>query len=521
MNIGDWPAKGWIAGRTPWIFILLLLPIILPIQQCLRRPPIQLPGTNFHSRSLPCDPSGIKLLTDTTGYDAGRGERVIEQQIFDHMLAAIQAARRVVVLDLFLWNAWQGAAPELHRNLSDELADTLIRRKQEIPDLDILVITDPINRVYGNEMPAPFSRMRDAGIAIVFTRLDAMRDSNLLYSPFARAYGRLLCRMPLLRDWLERPRWTDFLSGSATPLSTLQLARLLFFKANHRKVLIADTGSDAPALRLVVSSMNPANASSAHNNLGVQLEGPLAAHALNNELKILSWSLGDGGPDLTALRQRIQKLADDRPYESPIPAPVQCEWLTEQSIRGRIIRMLENTGPGDEVRIGVFYLSNRAIIDALCLAASNGADIRLLLDPNKDAFGRTKNGVPNRPVAAEILRRTRGLRCRIRWADTHGEQYHAKAMTISNPAQNKWQFIGGSANWTRRNLDGFNLEADLYVENLPSLNEQYAEQFDRTWNNTDGLQRSADYEKYADHGLSARWKNLLYRFLEMTGAGTF
>ena len=183
--------------------------------------------------------------------------------------------------------------------------------------------------------------------------------------------------------------------------------------------------------------------------------------------------------------------------------------------------MLENAGPGDEVRIGVFYLSNRAIVDALCLAASNGADIRLLLDPNKDAFGRTKNGVPNRPVAAEMLRRTRGLHCRIRWAHTHGEQYHAKAMTISNPAQNKWQFIGGSANWTRRNLDGFNLEADLYVENLPSLNEQYAQQFDRTWNNADGLQRSADYEQYADHGLSAWWKNLLYRFLETTGAGTF
>src|SRR5699024_12297064 len=45
-----------------------------------------------------------------------------------------------------------------------------------------------------------------------------------------------------------------------------------------------------------------------------------------------------------------------------------------------------------------------------------------IFDPDEDAFGRKKNGVPNRSVADELV----GAGVDVRWCDTHGEQCHAK-----------------------------------------------------------------------------------------------
>lgn len=477
---------------------------------------------------LPIGPNGAQLLVDETEYDTERGKRVIRQEIFDHMLDAIEGARRLILADYFLWNDWQGAVPEEYRNLSDELADALIQRKQEVPGLDVLVITDPINRMYGATLPEPFARMHRAGIFVVFTNLDALPDSNRIYSPYARFYGGLLRSMPFARSWLERPRWLNPLQSSGERFSVLQWARLLFFKANHRKVLVADV-DDGSGLRLVVGSLNPADGSSAHSNIGLQLDGALAAAALKNELALPEWSpvcLETEPGALSAMMERMKQAADEA---APVASAEQSvgdirgEWLTEDAIRNRIIGLLEGAGPGDEVRVGLFYLSDRGVVDALVRAVKDGASVRLLLDPNKDAFGRTKNGVPNRPVAAEILRHTTGARgsVAVRWAETHGEQYHAKAMSLSNLEKNQWRFIVGSANWTRRNLAGFNLEADAYIEGDRALNECFNRYFDRAWSNEDGRVRTAAYEKYADQGFSAWWKRWLYRFQEATGAGTF
>src|SRR5690606_40100432 len=62
------------------------------------------------------------------------------------------------------------------------------------------------------------------------------------------------------------------------------------------------------------------------------------------------------------------------------------------------------------------------LVEALIRARDRGARVRVLLDANKDAFGREKDGVPNRPVAAELHRA--GIP--VRFASTHGEQFHSK-----------------------------------------------------------------------------------------------
>ena len=54
-----------------------------------------------------------------------------------------------------------------------------------------------------------------------------------------------------------------------------------------------------------------------------------------------------------------------------------------------------------------------------------GVRVNVMLDPNRDAFGRQKDGVPNRPVANELVTAS-GERIAVRWYRTHGEQFHTK-----------------------------------------------------------------------------------------------
>ena len=70
--------------------------------------------------------------------------------------------------------------------------------------------------------------------------------------------------------WLPNP-----LDESVDPISFGDWARLLNFKANHRKVIIADDGRDG--LVTIVGSANPHDASSAHSNTALKITG--RAHA--------------------------------------------------------------------------------------------------------------------------------------------------------------------------------------------------------------------------------------------------
>ncbi|HCD06420.1 MAG TPA: phospholipase, partial [Methylophaga sp.] len=72
-----------------------------------------------------------------------------------------------------------------------------------------------------------------------------------------------------------------------------------------------------------------------------------------------------------------------------------------------------------------------------------GVRLRVLLDPNKDAFGREKNGVPNRPVAHELMQ----AGATVRWCDTHGEQCHAKWL-MHRGAEGQSMMLLGSTNLT-------------------------------------------------------------------------
>ncbi|MNI09926.1 hypothetical protein D3C73_630140 [compost metagenome] len=143
--------------------------------------------------------------------------------------------------------------------------------------------------------------------------------------------------------------------------------------------------------------------------------------------------------------------------------------------------------------------------------------IRLVLDPNQNAFGSDKIGIPNRPVAAELLEKS-GNQIEIRWYNTGEEQYHTKLMLVDY--QDRVTINNGSANFTKRNLDDLNLETNLEIK-APSEREvaqQVRQYFERIWTN-EGAEFTLDYSAYKDE--TVRLKRALYALQNWLGLTTF
>ncbi len=483
-------------------------------------------GTMVAGTPVTVADDGLRLLIDDTAWDPVEGKRVIRQEIFDEILAMIARADRFIYLDLFLWNPWQGSIPENHRRLSEELAGALISRKRSEREIDILVFSDPINRIYGGHEPDFFKEMAKAGIPVVFTDLDMLPDSNLLYAPYW-GLGEKVLTSSLLASWSRTQRFANpFLEGGR-PISALQLGRLLLFKANHRKVVI--TGSSRRGLEMLVGSLNPADGSSAHSNAALQVRGAPVVGALQAEMESLRWSIRKrrniivGAADMAAYKadsilRKARDLAGSLPNRD---GGADVQWLTEGAIRDSLVHLLDGSGRGDTLRVALFYLGDREVVGALKGAVTRGASVRLVLDANRDAFGMKKIGVPNRPVAAELMALSGRHDVRVRWADTHGEQFHTKTMSIMKGDGEGSVLITGSANWTRRNIGNLNLEADLLVRNGSLVTEAFNTYFDRIWENSDGLRHTLPYEVWEEKGLKLWMKTGIYRFQERFGMGTF
>jgi phosphatidylserine/phosphatidylglycerophosphate/cardiolipin synthase-like enzyme len=429
----------------------------------------------------------VRFLADLTYLDAS-GERRVDQTIFDEIFATIRGARERIVLDLFLFNEYQGELREETRALCSELTLVLLEKKRAIPEIEIVLITDPINTVYGGLSAPHLEQLREAGVRVVMTDLDPLRDSNGMYSAIWRAFVRPLGG--------ESPGiFPNPFGGDSVSLRTD--LRVLNFKANHRKTLVADSPEGWVG---IVTSANPHDGSSAHGNLALRFTGAAVADLFESERAVADYSGASFPPPL----ERVTKSE----------GLAQLRILTEGKIGEALDETLSGAGAGDEIAVAVFYLSDRHIVRELVRAHERGARVRVLLDPNKDAFGRKKNGVPNRPVAAELT--AAGIP--VRWCDTHGEQCHAKMLLLRRAGEVR--LIAGSANFTRRNLRDLNLETNVEVRGpreLRVMREAWA-YFERVWANELGRRYSVDYEVYADESASKWW---LYRVGEFTGIGTY
>jgi len=254
---------------------------------------------------------------------------------------------------------------------------------------------------------------------------------------------------------------------------------------------------------------SPHDASSAHSNVALRFTGTLASDIVGSEMAIARFS---------GWRGHIY-VAD---AESEPPAgeqDVALSYITEGAIRQHLLDAIGGTRNGDSVSIATFYLADREVLDALLEAAARNVSLRVILDPNRDAFGRQKDGVPNRPVANELITRS-GEKIAVRWYRTHGEQFHTKIALIRRGER----FIAslGSANLTRRNVGNYNLEANIAVEAAADspLAIEMMGYFDRMWNNDGppGTEYTAAFGAYRDEDKGRYWR---YRLMEATGLSTW
>ncbi len=444
--------------------------------------------------------ASVQFFADRTYTDTA-GMRHQEQEIFDEIFRMINGAESYVLVDMFLFNDMLGSATTSHRALSQELTDALIAKKRQRPRALVHVVTDPVNGIYGGYESLQIEQLRAAGISVTETNLSALRDSNPVFSGAWRT----------VFQWIPTTNIPGFLpnilDARKSKLGVRPYLAALNFKANHRKVVVADYVSGGQSsIATLITSANPHDGSSAHSNMAVKVRTALWRDVIESERAVADFS----GTILTRVPAQFAAQIKDETGD------VAVQLVTEGAIRDVVLKNIYALKRGDTLDMAMFYLSDRKVIAALKNADARGVQLRVLLDPNKDAFGRNKDGVPNRQVADELLKNSTG-NTQIRWCDTHGEQCHSKLLLFHSDVLET--MIAGSANLTRRNIGDYNLESNVVVsgERVRAIAEAHAF-FDETWTNADGKIYSTEYDTYKNESLL---KTIQYRVMEVTGASSF
>ncbi|MDR0136597.1 phospholipase D family protein [Metabacillus idriensis] len=430
----------------------------------------------------------VEFLYDLT-YE-NEGNVTHNQVIFDQIETMIDEADDFILIDMFLFNDEYDRSAS-YPALSRSLMEALIDKKQQDQEVDITVITDRINTFYGSYPSEIAEELEEEGVKVVFTDLKPLRDSNPFYSGGHRTFLQWFGTSG--SGWIPNAFSPD--SPDVTLRSYLDL---LNFKANHRKVVVNEKEG-------LVTSANPHDGSSLHSNIAFVVKGEILRELVQTEKAVA---------DLSGADVNLKESA--AVFEQAEAGDYDVQLLTEGKIKKHLLDELKKTKKQEKVTVGAFYLSDRDIVKELLAASKRGAEIKLILDANKDAFGREKNGVPNRPVAHELVTES-DQKIQVRWYKTNGEQYHTKLVFFERNQEDT--VIGGSANFTKRNLGDFNLETDLKITGPADtgMMKEIEDYFHTIWNNESGTY-TEDYEVFADDSFGLRF---LYRFQEWSGISSF
>ncbi len=458
--------------------ILILLLIIIPIIYSLntKNPP----GTNLSSDFRDAD---CEFLYDLTYLKDGK--RLHEKKIFKREMELIKNAQDFLMVDFFLFNDEYPDSMTFPSQV-EEMTDLLIAKKKENPAMPILFVTDPINNFYGAYEENNLKRLRENGIEVVVTDLNKMRDSNALVSGIYRAYLQWFGTSG--DGWIK-----NFFDKDADKVNIRSILKLANFKGNHRKVLISEKEA-------LVASANPHDPSAHHSNVAMVFRGKSMEDLIKSESIFF-----DKLPDV------IENFNAEE-----VTSPYKLRVITEGKIYDEISKNIKETKKGDEINLGIFYISEFRILRELGEAAKRGVDVKIIADLNKDAFGLEKNGSPNRPALSELKEDYPDIN--IRWYQTSGEQFHTKFIYFDFKDRDPLAILG-SANYTRRNLDNFNLETNLAVEmkkDSPMAGEM-KDYYSRIWNNEDG-----DYTLPIEDFYEKRFfMRILWKIQEKTGLCTW
>jgi PLD-like domain len=366
--------------------------------------------------------------------------------------------------------------------LARELADALLLRKRQRPNLKVMLVTDPRNEVYGGTPLRTLSALERTGIVVVRTRLERLRDPNPLYSSLWR----------LCVGWWSDP--FDEMPGKATLRSSL---RRLNLKADRRQLLVADDGAGGwTSIVISAAATSAASADAAapagravSAGVGLEIRGHLAAAIVASELQIAAWSTDD------------DRLPAVPPVDSRGVGTIDARFLTEGAIQAALRDAIAIAGSGDSIKIAVQAFGDRQMVDAVVHAAARGARVQLLLDP----------GSPETQAAAgELLREEPGS-IEVRWRA--GNSRAAAGYAVIQHRNDVW-FDLGSANFTRRDLDDLDLAADieLHMPARAGPARAVTDLFAKHWSN------AAAYAAHADESKETYWR---YRVAEATGLSVF
>ncbi|MET3575710.1 phospholipase D family protein [Bhargavaea ullalensis] len=432
----------------------------------------------------------VEMLTDLTfSQTESKKGMQHENEIFDEVFAMIDRAEDFIVADFFLYNRYYDENENFPK-LAEEMTEKLVQKKRENPDMPIVFITDPVNTGYGSYETKEMQELEAAGVDVVVTKLDPLRDSTPLYSGVYRIFFGWWGQDG--KGWLPNP-----MASEAPKMTVRSYLKLLNVKANHRKVIVTEEG-------VLVNSGNPHDASGWHGNVAFKAGGEVINDVLEAEEAVSRYS---GGPE---------KLPRTEAKEEP-DGRYGVQYVTESKIYGHVLKDIQKAGKGDEIWLGMFYIANRDVINALYDAADRGADVRLVLDPNENAFGNKKTGLPNKPVVEEMLEDSGG-KIRVKFYNTVIGQYHTKLVYVKTG--DVASISSGAANMTDRALEDYNLESNIRIEGAPDLPlfKEMDDYFNRLWTNEDALFTIDAEEKL--NGFS-QFQRIIYGLQELLKLTTY
>ncbi|CAH0345019.1 phospholipase D family protein [Bacillus sp. CECT 9360] len=455
--------KSWYAKKRFYIpaIIIIIVTIIISYNQYKPLPD----GVSYEGEIHQVD--DVDFLYDLS-YKDRNGEIQHERRIFEEIYHAIEEAESYIVIDMFLFNGYYDEKVKFP-NISETLTKKIVEQSKAKPNLRVIFITDEVNTSYQAYKLKEIETLKDHGVEVVITNLDRLRDSNPLYSGVYRTFFQWFGESGY--GWIRNP-----MASNAPKVTFRSYLRLLNIKANHRKLLATEKTA-------IISSANPHDASGFHSNIAFRMDGNIIGDFIKAEEAVGRFSKG---PDKFPVYEK-------KPERE---GPIKVQFLTEGKIYQHVLASIHDTRKGDRIWLGMYYIADRKVVEALTDAAKRGVKIKMVLDPNQNAFGSEKIGLPNLPVAAEFQELGED-NIEIRWYKTEKEQYHSKLLYIQKPEDHV--IIGGSANYTERNLDDYNLEANVKIQASGSeqITKDVEAYFNRIWSNEDGTY-TADYEDYQD-----------------------
>ena len=456
-------------------------------------------GLNYRSEVYQVAEGDVEFLADLT-YEDSTGNIVHDQEIFDTIDYLVNNAKEYIHFDMFLFNSFKGPTNYAYRKLSPELTTTLLSKKAANPNIKIDFITDQINTFYGGYKAPELRMLKDSGVNVIITDLKKTRDNNYIYSPVWRTF------IQWFGNTDEGGRFNNPMLENGDKVTLRSYLAFGNIKANHRKVLVVDSGEEMVSL---ITSHNAHSASSDFSNIGLMIKGDIWRDIIYSENAIAKFSGGKLQIDSILVRNN-SSIENDLPYK--------VTFLTEQKINEELVSTFKDLVTGDSLMVAAFYLSKRDIIKSILKASRNGAQVRIILDPNVHGFGYDKNGTPNKPVARELLRKSNG-KIKLRWYKTHGEQFHTKFNFIKYRDGTSKAILGNS-NLTKKNLGGFNMETEFVVEadsDTPLIREMH-DYYEMIWNNDDGNTYTTEYNDLKDESFR---KMLNYRINEIIGTAVY